>query len=67
MYDFIKANFINIEEKDIILYGRSMGSGPVVHLASTRNPGAIILMSAYTNVKSVVYEKFGFLSALFNE
>ena len=67
VYDFIMSTFPNIEEKDLILYGRSMGSGPVVHLASNRSPGAVILMSAYTNVKSVVYEKFGFLSALFNE
>lgn len=67
VYDFILANIENIMEKDIILYGRSMGSGPVVHLASSRSPGAVVLMSAYTTVKTVVYENFGFLSALFNE
>ena len=30
IYDFILANFSNVTENDIILYGRSMGSGPVV-------------------------------------
>jgi len=44
-----------------------MGSGPTVHLASTRSPGAVILMSSYTSIKSVVYEKFSFLSMLVSE
>ena len=44
-----------------------MGSGPVVHLAANRNPGAVVLMSAYTSIKQVVYEKFSFFSALISE
>ena len=44
-----------------------MGSGPTVHLASTRLPGAVILMSSYTSIKNVVYEKFSLLSALVSE
>lgn len=67
VYDFILANFKNIKESDIIIYGRSMGTGPVVYLASSRQPGAVVLMSAYTSIKRVVKEKFSFLSALVNE
>ena len=67
VYDFILANFNNLLESDIIVMGRSMGSGPVTYLASCRKPGAVVLISPYTSIKNVVYEKFGFLSALVNE
>lgn len=67
IYDFVLANFKNIKESNIILLGRSMGSGPVVHLAANRKPGAIVLLSPYTSIKQVVYEKFSFFSALVTE
>lgn len=67
VYDFILSNFENISESDIFLLGRSMGSGPCIYLGSNRNPGAIILMSAFKNIKSVVYENFYFLSSLVSE
>lgn len=38
-----------------------------MHLAANRNPGGVVLMSPYTSIKQVVYEKFSFLSALVNE
>jgi len=41
-----------------------MGTGPTVHLASVRQPRAIILMSAYTSIKNVVQDKLKFLSVL---
>lgn len=44
-----------------------MGSGPTCHLASTRNPGSVVLMSGYTSIKNVAREKFGILSALVSE
>lgn len=44
-----------------------MGSGPCVYLASTRRPGAIILMSSFRNIKTVVYDNFYFLSTLVSE
>jgi hypothetical protein len=44
-----------------------MGSGPTVHLSSIHQPGATILLSPYTSIKSVVTEKFGYLSALVSE
>ena len=33
IYDYINK-VLGIDEKDIILFGRSMGSGPVTHVAS---------------------------------
>ena len=44
-----------------------MGSGPSVHISSIHEPGALVLLSAYTSIKSVVTEKFGYLSALVQE
>lgn len=55
---------MNITENDIFLLGRSMGSGPCIYLGANRKPGAIILMSSFRNIKTVVYENFYFLSTL---
>ena len=51
----------NIQEKDILLSGRSMGSGPASYLAANYRPGALILMSPYTSIKNVVRSKVGWL------
>ena len=67
VYDFVLANFKKIKEKDIVIFGRSMGSGPTIHLGSTRSPAAIITMSAYTSIKNVVYEKMKILGSLVAE
>ena len=42
------------KENDVLLYGRSMGSGPAVYLASEHRPGCLILMSAYTSICAAV-------------
>ena len=44
---------MGIQERDIMVFGRSMGSGPAAFLAGTYNPGALMLMSAYTSIKRV--------------
>jgi hypothetical protein len=44
-----------------------MGSGPTLHLGSTRSPAAVITMSAYTSIKNVVYEKMKFLGSFVAE
>ena len=53
-----------LQEKDIIMLGRSLGSGPATHIAANFNPGGLILMSPYTSIKSVATNKVGFLSVL---
>lgn len=45
------VNELRIPERNIILFGRSIGTGPVCFLASERNPGGVILMSPFTTVK----------------
>lgn len=43
-----------IEPNEIILFGRSIGSGPACYLASTSRPAALLLMSAYTSIRDAV-------------
>ena len=31
-----------------------MGTGPATELAATKDPGALLLMSAYTSIRNVV-------------
>ena len=52
---------MGLQEKDLLIFGRSMGSGPASWLAGTYNPGALILMSPYTSIKNVAHDYVGFL------
>jgi len=53
VYDYINQ-VMGIEQKNIIVLGRSIGSGPAIHVASKRNPGSLLLMSAFTSIRNVV-------------
>lgn len=63
VYSFVQS-VSSLQEKDIILLGRSLGSGPATYLSASHNPGGLILMSPYTSIKSVATGKVGFLSFL---
>lgn len=63
VYNFV-LDVAKVEERNIFVMGRSLGSGPSTHLAAKFNPGSLLLMSPYTSIKSVVSDKVGFLSAL---
>ena len=63
VYNFVQG-VSNLREKDIILLGRSLGSGPATYIAANYSPGGLILMSPYTSIKSVANGKVGFLSFL---
>ncbi|CAG9333721.1 unnamed protein product [Blepharisma stoltei] len=52
IYEYLQEN-IKIKESDIIILGRSIGSGPATFIAAKKNPGALVLMSAYTSIKDV--------------
>lgn len=67
VYDFVLENFAGITEKDIVVIGRSLGSGPCIHLGVVRKPSQLIVCSPFRSIKAVVYEKFSVLSALFDE
>ena len=49
-------NVQDIPEEKIIVFGRSIGSGPACEVASKRKPGKIILLSAFTSIKKLSSE-----------
>jgi hypothetical protein len=57
-----------IPESSIILFGRSIGTGPAAYLASKKNPCALLLMSPFTSIRDIVKESAGkLLSFLIND
>lgn len=51
-YDYINL-VLGIEESNIIIFGRSMGSGPATHVASKRNPASLLLMSSFKSIRDI--------------
>ena len=58
VYDYLTKK-LNIKPKNIMLFGRSIGSGPATYLASQREVGALILMAAFTSIRAAVKEFAG--------
>jgi fermentation-respiration switch protein FrsA (DUF1100 family) len=58
VFDFLTKE-VGIDAGKIIVFGRSIGSGPATHLAAHRSPGMLILMSPYTTVRSIVKDIAG--------
>lgn len=52
VYDFLVQR-LKIAPKNIIIFGRSIGSGPATYLAANREVGALVLMSAFTSIRAV--------------
>ena len=52
VYKFVQDEG-GLRQKDIFLMGRSLGSGPAIHLAANYNPGCLCLISPYTSIKGV--------------
>lgn len=48
-----------IAAHNLIMFGRSIGSGPATWLASEHRLGALLLMSAYTSIRAVVRHVVG--------
>lgn len=67
VYDFVMENFTGVTEKDIVVLGRSLGSGPCIHLGVVRNPAYLIVCSPFRSIKAVVKEKVSVLAGLFDE
>ena len=58
IYDFL-VTVLRIDPNDILLCGRSIGSGPATYLASKKKVGALVLMAAFTSIRSVVKDLAG--------
>ena len=52
VYDYFNK-VVGIDEKDILVFGRSMGSGPATHVASVRKPGSLLLMSSFKSIRAI--------------
>jgi hypothetical protein len=63
IYDYL-TTCVGIKEQDIILFGRSMGSGPTSYLSSIREPHCLLLMSPYTSIKEAARSLLGWASFL---
>lgn len=63
VYDYL-TQIVGVKESDIILFGRSMGSGPSSFLASKKQANSLLLMSPYTSIKDVAKNLFGWASFL---
>jgi len=58
VYDFF-VNTLGIKPQDIIICGRSIGSGAACYLAANRTPAAVVLISAFTSIKETVKSLVG--------
>ena len=67
VWNFV-TKIMNFENEDILVMGRSIGSGPASHFASQNNCGALVLISAFTSLKCVTKYNFGSIaSSLVNQ
>ncbi len=60
VYDVLKTK---VEEKYIIIYGRSMGSGFATKLASNNNPRMLVLESPYYSMRKMAKRYIPFMPA----
>jgi uncharacterized protein len=57
-YDYLRRSY---RDDQIVVYGRSMGTGPAVYLASTNAPRTLILEAPYVSLEDLVAQKAPFL------
>ena len=53
VFDYL-VNRIGFDSKNVLIMGRSIGSGPATFLAKKKNAGGLILMSPFTSLRDVV-------------
>ena len=61
-YDFA-VNALHWDPKNIILFGRSIGTGPAIKLSAELDCGGLILVSPYTSVKDMVRTHAGIVTS----
>ena len=66
VYDFIKTKF-NLNDKNIYIFGRSIGTSPAIYLASRRKPNALFVVSSFTSIRAVAGNLVGPLKYLLKE
>jgi len=66
VYDFIKSKF-NLSDKNIFVFGRSIGTSPAIYLSSQRRPNALFVVSAFSTINAVAKHLVGPLSVFLKE
>ncbi len=61
-YDFA-VNGLNWDPSRVFFFGRSIGTGPAVKMASELECGGLILVSPYTSVKDIVSQHAGLVTS----
>lgn len=51
IFKIILKIYIGIKPKNIIIMGRSIGTGPATYLASKREVGLLVLISPFSSIK----------------
>ena len=63
VYNFVQ-DAAKLKQQDILVMGRSLGSGPATHLAAKYDPASLMLISPFISIKSVAKSKVGVLANL---
>lgn len=63
VYQFL-INTLDFKPDQIIVLGRSLGSGPAIFLASRRHIGALILISPFYSLQAVAKNLGGYFAFL---
>ncbi len=58
LYDYV-VQWLNFVPKNIILVGRSIGSGAATYVASRRSPGCLALISPFASLRQIVSDIAG--------
>jgi hypothetical protein len=58
VFDFLTET-LKVEEENIYVFGRSIGTSPALYLSSKRKPASLILMSPFTSVRAVAQNLVG--------
>jgi len=66
VYDFIKKQF-NLEDKNMFVFGRSIGTSPAIYLASVRKPNGLFVVSSFTSIRAVAGNIVGPLKYLLKQ
>lgn len=62
VWNFV-TNIMNFELDDVLVMGRSIGSGPATHFATQFPVGALVLISPFTSLKCVAKYNFGSIAS----
>ena len=63
IYDYIKYKF-NVNDNNMFVFGRSIGTGPAIYLASKRKPSALFVVSAFSSIVEVAKHLVKVLGAI---